>query len=51
MKQQMVKYGKDELMECIDVFNVPKDAQAKIREILDQLDEEPNAGVFFRYYN
>ena len=51
MKPQMVKYGKEELMECIDVFNVSKETQAKIRELLEQEDPEPNAGVFFRYYN
>ena len=51
MKPQMVKFGRDELMECIDVFNVSKETQAKIRALLDQEDPEPNAGVFFRYYN
>lgn len=51
MKPQMVKFGKAELMECIDVFNVSKETQAKIRELLEQEDPEPNAGVFFRYYN
>ena len=51
MKQQRVKFGKDELMECVDVFNVPKDVQAKFREMLDALDQEPDAGKFFRYHN
>ena len=51
MKPQMVKFGTNELMECIDVFNVSKETQAKIRALLEQEDPEPNAGVFFRYYN
>ena len=51
MKPQMVKFGKEELMECIDVFNVSKATQDKIRELLEQEDPEPNAGKFFRYYN
>ena len=51
MKPQMVKFGRDELMECIDVFNVSPAAQEKIREILDAEEKEPDAGVFFRYYN
>ena len=51
MKQQMVKYGRDELMACIDVFNVSKETQAKIRDLLDKEEKEPTAGVFFRYYN
>ena len=51
MKPQMVKFGTNELMECIDVFNVSKETQAKIRELLDKEEKEPTAGVFFRYYN
>ena len=51
MKPQNVKYGRDELMACIDVFNVSKETQAKIRELLDKEEKEPTAGVFFRYYN
>ena len=51
MKPQMVKFGRDELMECIDVFNVSPAAQEKIRAILDAEEKEPDAGVFFRYYN
>ncbi len=51
MSRQMVKFGKDELMECVDVFNVSPSTQEKIRQLLDQEDPEPNAGVFFRYYN
>lgn len=51
MKPQMVKFGKEELMECIGVFNVSKATQDKIRELLEQEDPEPNAGNFFRYYN
>ena len=51
MKPQMVKFGKEELMECIGVFNVSKATQDKIRELLEQEDPEPNAGKFFRYYN
>ena len=51
MKPQMVKFGRDELMECIDVFNVSPAAQEKIRAILDTEEKEPDAGVFFRYYN
>ena len=47
----MVKFGRDELMECIDVFNVSPAAQEKIRAILDAEENEPDAGVFFRYYN
>ena len=51
MKPQMVKFGRDELMECIDVFNVSPAAQERIRAILDAEEKEPDAGVFFRYYN
>lgn len=51
MKPQRVKFGKEELMECIGVFNVSKATQDKIRELLEQEDPEPNAGNFFRYYN
>ena len=51
MKPQMVKFGRDELMECIDVFNVSPAAREKIRTILDAEEKEPDAGVFFRYYN
>ena len=46
-----VKYSTDELMECIDVFNVSAEAQQKIRQVLDAEKEAPNAGNFFRYYN
>lgn len=46
-----VKYSTDELMECIDVFNVSAEAQQKIRQLLDAEKEAPNAGNFFRYYN
>ena len=51
MKPQMVKYGRDELMACVDLFNVSKETQEKIRALLDQEDPEPTAGNFFRYYN
>ena len=46
-----VKYSTDELMECIDVFNVSAEAQQKIRQVLESEKEAPNAGNFFRYYN
>jgi 8-amino-3,8-dideoxy-alpha-D-manno-octulosonate transaminase len=48
---QKCKYGIDELMEVMDVFNVPAPAAAQIRAILSAQDPEPSAGVFFRYYN
>ncbi|NLF92884.1 MAG: DegT/DnrJ/EryC1/StrS family aminotransferase [Oligosphaeraceae bacterium] len=48
---QKCKYGIDELMEVMDVFNVPAPAAAQIRAILSAQNPEPNAGVFFRYYN
>ncbi|MFA6930516.1 MAG: DegT/DnrJ/EryC1/StrS family aminotransferase [Lentisphaeria bacterium] len=46
---QTCKYGLDELMEIIDVFEVPKETQAKVKELLAQ--EKCDAGNFFRYYN
>ncbi|MBO4511212.1 MAG: DegT/DnrJ/EryC1/StrS family aminotransferase [Victivallales bacterium] len=51
MGRQTVKYGADELMELVDVFNVSEQAQAKIRAILAEEKNPPNAGNFFRYYN
>ncbi len=48
---QKSKYGIDELMEVMDVFNVSAMAASKIRAILSAEEPEPNAGVFFRYYN
>ncbi|NMA42172.1 MAG: DegT/DnrJ/EryC1/StrS family aminotransferase [Oligosphaeraceae bacterium] len=46
---QNVKYGLDELMEIIDVFDVPVETQSKIRDLLAK--DKCDAGVFFRYYN
>ncbi len=46
-----VKYSTDELMECVDVFNVSSETQNKIRKLLDAEKNPPNAGNFFRYYN
>ena len=51
MSRQMCKYGVDELMEVIDVFNVSEKTQAKIRALLAEEDPQPDAGCFFRYYN
>ncbi len=45
------KYGTDELMEVVDVFNVSKSAQTRIRALLDAEPQAPDAGNFFRYYN
>ena len=46
-----VKYSTEELMECVDVFNVSAETQAKIRKLLDSESNPPDAGNFFRYYN
>lgn len=46
-----VKYSTDELMECIDVFNVSSETQEKIRSLLEKEKSVPDAGNFFRYYN
>lgn len=46
-----VKYSTDELMECVDVFNVSAETQAKIRKLLEGEANPPDAGNFFRYYN
>lgn len=46
-----IKYGIDELMETIDVFNVSEPARQRIRSILEAEDPLPDAGNFFRYYN
>lgn len=51
MPKQMCKFGADELMGLMDVFNVSAAAQAKIRAILAEEDPQPDAGNFFRYYN
>ncbi len=51
MAKKYVKYGIDELMELLDVFNISEQAAAKIRGVLADEPEPPNAGVFFRYYN
>ncbi len=48
---QKSKYGIDELMEILEVFQVPTLAAAQIRAILAAQEPEPSAGVFFRYYN
>lgn len=45
------KYGTEELMELVDVFNVSEVGAAKIRVILAEESAPPDAGVFFRYYN
>ena len=50
-KKQYYKYSTDELMEVIDVFNVSEDTQSKIRTLLENDPQTPNAGNFFRYYN
>ena len=46
-----VKYSTDELMECVDVFNVSEETQSKIRKLLEAEKNPPDAGNFFRYYN
>jgi len=46
-----IKYSTDELMECIDVFNVDKKTQQKIKKLLKSAKNPPDAGNFFRYYN
>jgi dTDP-4-amino-4,6-dideoxygalactose transaminase len=46
-----VKYSTDELMECVDVFNVSEETRGKIRNLLDAEKNPPDAGNFFRYYN
>ncbi len=46
-----IKYSTDELMECIDVFNVSEETQTKIRKLLESECNPPDAGNFFRYYN
>jgi len=51
MSGQKCKYGLDELIEVIDVFNVSEKSAAKIRAILSEETPAPNAGNFFRYYN
>ena len=51
MSRQMCKFGADELMGLMDVFNVSQAAQGKIRAILAAEDPQPDAGNFFRYYN
>lgn len=51
MNKNYRKYGTEELMELIDVFNVSEEGAAKIRCILAAEPEAPDAGVFFRYYN
>ncbi len=48
---QSCKYGLDELMELMDLFNVSTKTQAKIRALLAEEEKQPDAGVFFRYYN
>ncbi len=45
------KYSTDELMEIIDVFQVSDQTQKKIRALLDNDEQTPDAGNFFRYYN
>lgn len=51
MGEQYHKYSTDELMEVVDVFNVSAETQRKIKEILDNDSQTPDAGNFFRYYN
>ncbi len=46
-----IKYSTDELLEVIDVFNVPAPVLDRIRELLETSDPAPNAGNLFRYYN
>ncbi|MBQ7178640.1 MAG: hypothetical protein IJS08_14595 [Victivallales bacterium] len=43
MNYQTVKYGTDELMELVDVFNVSPQAQAKIHAILAEEANPPDA--------
>ena len=45
------KYGMEEVMELLDVFNISPSTAAKIRCLLTEDPDGPNAGVFFRYYN
>lgn len=51
MTKNYRKYGTEELMELIDVFNVSEAGAAKIRAVLADEPTPPDAGVFFRYYN
>ncbi len=46
---QNCKYGLDELMEIIDVFDVPAETKGKVRDLLAGV--KCDAGNFFRYYN
>ncbi len=46
-----VKYGTEELMEVVGLFNVAAESQARIRAILEGDAVQPDAGNFFRYYN
>ncbi len=46
---QKVKYGLDELMEVMDVFDVPAATRTEVRDLLAQ--GKCDAEVFFRYYN
>jgi len=45
------KYTTEELMELIDLFQVSKSAQEKIKEILQGEATPPCADPLFRYYN
>ena len=45
------KYGMDELLEVMDVFNVGEDTRRKLRAVLEAEGVVPDAGNFFRYYN
>lgn len=45
------KYGVEEIMELLDVFNVSPVTAAKIRCLLLEDPNGPDGGVFFRYYN
>ncbi|NQU40370.1 MAG: DegT/DnrJ/EryC1/StrS family aminotransferase [Lentisphaerae bacterium] len=45
------KYSTDELMEVIDVFNIPESTLQQIQGLLDASEPAPDAGNFFRYYN
>ncbi|OGV52055.1 MAG: hypothetical protein A2017_03635 [Lentisphaerae bacterium GWF2_44_16] len=49
--RKYVKYSTDELMECVDVFNVSAETQQKIRSLLESEKKAPDAGNFFKYYN
>lgn len=44
------KFGTDELMELVKLFNVSEEGQSAIREVLAQEKKRPNAHLF-RYYN